>query len=127
MRRHRQQPFRACAGAIDRRAGRAERGLRVAKRLSGRHGDDTRAVALHLLREAAGVPPGREPHHLEPVGLRLDHGQGIAANRSGRAKNGNPPHVPALPDEVENDVIGRCGEQPTVDAVEHAAVARNDA
>ena len=52
------------------------------------HRGDPRPVARDLLGEELVVVAGGEPDHLQPIGMRVDHRQGAAADRAGRSEDG---------------------------------------
>ena len=55
--------------------------------VGGRHRDDRRAVARHLLGEQRRVVAGGERGHAQPIGMRVDDRQRALADRAGRSEN----------------------------------------
>ena len=107
-----------------------------AGRSSGERGlvgerDGRRPAAGRLLREQLALRAGRERDDLEGVRVRLEDVERLAPDRAGRAEERDPAAVAV---GAALGVSGRkrghkghdrCGEEERVDAVEDAAVARD--
>ena len=99
------------------------------------HGGERRACLARDLSERARIACRRDRGHPQAVGMRGDDIESLPPDRAGRAEDGQTCHhrpiIPfltrrSLTGQCEHQCDRRCDEDQAVDAVEHAAVPREE-